>query len=109
MSRTLTLTHAGWTAARALAQAGRRADALAQLGRLLARPDLTAPVAADARRLAGELELDGGNYAAARRHLRAAAGLEPTHARTQYTLGVAHDRDPHGDVRRAALDRKSVV
>jgi predicted Zn-dependent protease len=102
MSRTLTLTQAGWNSARALARAGRRKEALAQLGRLLGRTDLTTPLAADARRLAGELELDAGNYAAARRHLRAVAGLEPAHARTQYTLGVAHERDPHGDARRAA-------
>jgi hypothetical protein len=99
----LTLTHAGWNAARALARAGRRREALAQLGRLFARPDLTTPLAADARRLAAELELDDTNYAAARRHLRAAAGLEPNHARTQYTLGVAHESDPHGDPRRAAI------
>src|SRR5205814_8127136 len=81
---------------------GRRPEARAHLGGLLGRPDLPTPLAATARRLAGELELDGGNYAAARRHLRAAAGLEPNHARTQYTLGVAHERDPHGDARRAA-------
>src|SRR5438445_13193061 len=48
MSRTLTLTHAGWNAARAMARAGRRPEALAQLGRLLRRPDLRTPLAADA-------------------------------------------------------------
>jgi Flp pilus assembly protein TadD len=98
----LTLLESGWAFARALARAGRRTDALALLGRLLGRPDLPAAVAADARRLAGELELEAERYAAARRHLRAAAALEPTHAGTHYRLGLAYERDPHGDDRRAA-------
>jgi hypothetical protein len=49
------------------------------------------------------LELDRERYAAARRHLRAAAALEPNHAATHYRLGLAHERDPHGDDRRAAV------
>lgn len=102
MSRTLTLLDSGWVCARALARAGRRTDALALLGRLLSRPDLPAAVAADARRLAGELELEGERYGAARRHLRAAAAAEPGHAGTHYKLGLAHERGPHGDDRRAA-------
>jgi hypothetical protein len=103
MGRTLTLIHAGWASAKALARDGRRAEALALVERLLTHPDLPAPVAADARRLAAELELDAERFARARRHLRAAAALEPTHARTQYVLGVAFERDPHGDDRRAAV------
>jgi predicted Zn-dependent protease len=103
MSRTLTLIHAGWASARALARVGRRAEARALVERLLTHPGLPAPMAADARRLAAELELDAERFAAARRHLRAAAALEPTHARTQYVLGVAFERDPHGDDRRAAV------
>src|SRR4051794_24951916 len=103
MSRTLTLLDSGWASARALARAGRRGDALALIGRLLGRPDIPAAVAADARRLAGELELEAERYAAARRHLRAAAALEPSHAQTHYRLGLAHERDPHGDDRRAAV------
>lgn len=104
MSRTLTLLDSGWASARALARAGRRTDALALIGRLLARP---AAVAADARRLAGELELEAERYGAARRHLRAAAALEPGHAGTHYKLGLAHERDPHGDDRRAAVRFKT--
>jgi len=102
MSRTLTILHSGWASARALARGGRRVDALALIERLLGRPDLPAPLAADARRLAGELELNAERYAAARRHLRAAAALEPNHAATHYRLGLAHECDPHGDDRRAA-------
>src|SRR5687768_7971796 len=101
MSRTLTILHSGWTSARALARGGRRTDALVLLDRLLSRPDVPSALAADAHRLAGELELEAERYAAARRHLRAAAALEPAHAATHYQLGLAHERDPHGDDRRA--------
>jgi hypothetical protein len=103
MSRTLTILHSGWASARALARGGRRTDALALIDRLLSRPDLPTPLAADAHRLAGELELNAERYTAARRHLRAAAALEPNHAQTHYRLGLAQERDPHGDDRRAAV------
>jgi tetratricopeptide (TPR) repeat protein len=109
MSRTLTLIHAGWTSVKALARGGRRAEARTQLERLLTHPDLPAPVAADARRLAGELELERERFAAARRYFRAAAELEPEHARTQYLIGVAQERDPHGDDRRAAARFRKAV
>ncbi|MBX9625402.1 MAG: hypothetical protein K2X82_16470 [Gemmataceae bacterium] len=109
MSRMLTLVHAGWDSARTLARAGRRTAAVAQIERLVARPDVPAPVAADARRLAGELLIDAGRYAAARRHLRVAAELEPGHARTHYLLGLAWERDPAGDDRKAAARFKKAV
>lgn len=109
MSTTLNLVHAGWDVARALARAGRRSAAVAQLGRLLGVPGLSAPIEADARRLAGELLTDAGKYAEARRHLRAAAKLEPAHARTHYLLGLAWERDPDGCDRRAALRLKKAV
>lgn len=101
MSRMLTLIHAGWASARSLARSGRRSDALTQTERLLSYPDLPAPVAADAHRLAGELLIDAERFVNARRHLRAAAALEPNHARTHYLLGVAFEKDPHGDDSRA--------
>lgn len=103
MSMTLTILHSGWASAKALARGGRRTDALALIGRLLSRPDIPAPLAAEVHRLAGELELEAERYAAARRHLRAAAALEPAHAATQYRLGLAHERDPHGDDGKAAV------
>lgn len=109
MSTMLTLTHGGWDAARALARAGRRTAAVAHLTRLLAVPGLPAPVAADARRLAGELLTDAGKYAEARRHLRQAATLEPTHGRTHYLLGLAWERDPDGCDRKAAVRFKKAV
>jgi tetratricopeptide (TPR) repeat protein len=105
----LSLVHAGWDSTRALARAGRRSAAVAQLNRLLAVPGLPASVAADARRLAGELLTDAGKYAEARRHLRAAAKLEPGHARTQYLLGLAWERDPDGCDRRAAVRYKKAL
>ena len=103
MSRMLTLLDAGWTSIRFSVAQGRRTDALNRLTRLLARPDVPTPVAADAHRLAGELLTDAERYSEARRHLRAAAALEPTHARTFYLWGLACERDPLGDDRRAAL------
>lgn len=102
MSRMLNLIDAGWESVRFTARHGRRSDALTRATRLLARPDLPASVAAEAHRLAGELATNAERYAEARRHLRAAAALEPTHARTFYLWGVALDRDPDGCDRRAA-------
>jgi hypothetical protein len=103
MSRTLTLIHAGWSSIRSSVAQGRRTDALARLTRLLARPDVPTPVAADAHRLAGELLTSAEHYTEARRHFRAAAALEPAHARTFYLWGLAQERDPHGCDRRAAM------
>jgi hypothetical protein len=103
MSRTLSLIDAGWSSVRSVVARGHRSDALARLAKLLARPDLPAAVAAEAHRLAGELLTDAERYPEARRHLRAAAALEPACARTFYLCGLAHERDPHGCDRRAAL------
>ena len=103
MSRTLALIPAGWTAARSLARDGRRSDALVQAERLLARPDLPPKVAAEARRMAAEVLIDTERFRAARRHLRAARELEPSHPKTHYLAGLALERDPEGDDRRAAV------
>jgi hypothetical protein len=103
MSRMLTLIHAGWSSIRISAEQGRRTDALNRLTLLLSRDDVPPPIAADAHRLAGELLTDAEQYASARRHLRAAAALEPRRARTQYLWALAHERDPHGCDRRAAV------
>jgi Flp pilus assembly protein TadD len=103
MSRTLTLLDAGWESVRSSAAHGRRADALTRTTRLLARPDLPASVAAEAHRLAGELLTEAHRYSEARRHLRAAAALEPSCARTFHLWGLAHELDPHGCDRRAAV------
>ncbi|HEX4610891.1 MAG TPA: hypothetical protein VH092_22060, partial [Urbifossiella sp.] len=84
------------------ARRGRRAEALDRVRQLLSQPDLPAGVAADAHRLAAELLIDRERYGAARRHLKAAAGLEPACARTYYLAGLASERDPAGDDRRAA-------
>ena len=102
MSRMLPLIHAGWASVQARAKAGRRREALDCVKRLLSRSDLPTSLAADAHRLAGELLIDGEKYAKGRRHLRAAAALEPKHARTQYLIGMAYENDPHGEDRRAA-------
>ena len=103
MSRMLTLIQAGWASIRSSVAQGRRTDALTRLKRLLVRPDVPASVAADAHRLAGELLTDAERYPEARRHLRAAAALEPNCARTYYLWARAQERDPLGCDRRAAL------
>src|SRR5205085_8192010 len=99
---TLTLIDAAWASARDAAGAGRRVDARAILRVLLARADLPPGTAAKAHRLAAALDLHADRYAAARRHLRAAAKFEPGNADTHYQLGVAFEDDPHGCDERAA-------
>lgn len=102
MSRTLSTAHGGWAQARDLVRRGRRTEGLARLRAFLSRNDLPAWVAADAHRLAAELLIDRERFGAARRHLKAAAGLEPACARTYYLAGLASEQDPAGDDRRAA-------
>jgi tetratricopeptide (TPR) repeat protein len=102
MSRKLTLIDAGWESVKAFAARSHRGDAVTRVEKLLSRPDLPAPVAADARRLVAELLSNAEKYPEARRHLSAAAELEPGHAHTQYLLGVAHADDPLGEPRKAA-------
>jgi tetratricopeptide (TPR) repeat protein len=102
MSKMLTMNHAEWTSIRESVALGRRTEALARIERLLARPDVSRPVAANAHRLAGELLTDAERFAEARRHLRAAAVSEPNHSLTHYLWGLAQERDPQGCDRRAA-------
>jgi tetratricopeptide (TPR) repeat protein len=108
-STTLTLIDAAWAAAQSAAARGRKADALAQTERLLARPDLFPAVTRSARRFAGELALDLGRYATARRELRAAAQLDAECARTRFLLGRAWEEDPDGCDRRAAICFRSAL
>lgn len=103
MSTTLTLIDAAWAAARGAAARGHTAAALAQVERLLARPDLSPADAPGAHLFAGELALDLCRYATARRELRAAAKLAPGCARTRFLLGRAWEEDPDGCDRRAAI------
>lgn len=103
MSRTLTLLEAGWASVRSTAERGHRTGALKRLTRMLARPDVPAASAAEWHRYAGELALDLGRHATARKHLKLAARLEPAHAGTRFLLGRAWEEDPDGCDRRAAL------
>lgn len=102
MSRTLTFFDAAWEAVRSSASRGDRASTLSHVIRLLARPDLPATVAAEAHRLAGELQTEAERYPEARRHFRATAALEPNCARTFYLWGLSEERDPSGSDRQAA-------
>jgi hypothetical protein len=103
MGKMLNLIGAGWESVRSSATIGRQNAALTQATRLLTRPDLPASVASQAHRLAGELLTDVERYSAARRHLHAAAALEPACAQTFYLWGLTHELDPQGCDRRAAL------
>jgi hypothetical protein len=108
MSRTLALIGAGWASVRSSAKHGQRSDTLNRLRCLLARPDLPAPVASEAHRLAGDLLVETGQYREARRHLRLAAGDALAEAKVFYLWGLAFERDPHGCDRHAArLFRKA--
>lgn len=109
MSRTLTLIQTGWELIRASAAQGRKADALARLGRLLARPDVPADVLRDGNRLAAELALDLGRFGTARRHAKAAAALDPADARARFLLGRAWEEDPDGCDRRGAVAFRKAV
>ncbi|AWM37827.1 hypothetical protein GobsT_41430 [Gemmata obscuriglobus] len=103
MSRTLTLIQTGWESIRATATSGRKTDALAQLDRLLARPDVPADILRDGSKLAAELALDGGRFVAARRHLKTVLALDASDARACYLTGRAWEEDPDGCDRRAML------
>jgi tetratricopeptide (TPR) repeat protein len=132
MSRTLSLIRAGWESVRTAADRGRHADALDRLNQLLRV--LTGPAIhtdpahgtvhdpeddpagafttaqlAEAYRFAGELAVELGRYAVARRHLKAAVALTPDHAVTYYLMGRAWEEDPDGCDRRAAICYKKAT
>jgi Flp pilus assembly protein TadD len=98
----LTFHDAVWASARDCAAAGRRADALAFLAPLLSAPDAPPRLVRLAHRLAGRLHAATQNYRMTRKHLLAAAKLDPNCAEVQYELGLAFERDPYGCDRRAA-------
>jgi tetratricopeptide (TPR) repeat protein len=102
MSRTLALLDAGWESVKAFATHSHSSVAVTCVENLLAHPNLPSPVAADARRLAAELLCELQSFPQARRHLCAAADLQPGHAHTHYLLGCAHEEDPQGEHRKAA-------
>lgn len=103
MSRTLALLEAGWESVRHTASSGQRAGALKRLTRLLARPDVPAARAAEWNRFAGELALEVGRYATARKYLKAALRLDGTDAGAWHRLARAWEEDPDGCDRRAAV------
>lgn len=109
MSRTLALLEAGWESVRLSAARGQRSGALKRLTNLLARPDVPAARAAEWHRFAGELALETGRYATARKHLRAAARLAGDDAGTWFLLARAWEEDPDGCDRRAAMGFKKAT
>ena len=108
MSKMLNLDEVGWQLARSSAKQGRRAEAIDRVTRFLARPGLTAKIAAEACRLAGELLIDNQQYAKARRYLSKAAEMEAERAETYYLWGIAYERDPEGcDLRASRKFRRA--
>jgi Flp pilus assembly protein TadD len=105
----LTFHDAAWASARDCAANGRRADALAFLAPLLSSDEVPQRLVRLAHRLAGRLHAATQNYRMTRKHLLAAAKLDPTCAEVQYELGLAFERDPYGcDLRAARRFRKAV-
>lgn len=102
MSRMLTFHDAAWASAKAAATAGHRADALALLAPLLNGAGVPARRLLLAHRLAGRIHAAAERYGKARKHLLAAAKLDPTTAEIHYELGLAYENDPYGCDRRAA-------
>lgn len=88
---------------------GKTGTALRLCESFLSIHDLPPAEAAKAHRHAAEVEGRSGNFSAARRHLRAAARLEPEHAATRFLLGRAFDRDPFGSPRLAAKHYRAAV
>jgi tetratricopeptide (TPR) repeat protein len=87
--------------ARQSQQQGRTADAIAQLTRLAAFPELSPAVAEEVQARLGELHLKRRRFRQARRHLLAALALNPDSSRYHRLLGLALASDLHGDQGRA--------
>ncbi|QEL13173.1 tetratricopeptide repeat protein [Limnoglobus roseus] len=102
MSMMLSLSFHAWNHARQAIKDGRSADALRWLEQVATAAELTSEELAEAHRLAAGLLLNKARFAKARRHLRAADGLEPDHAGTHFQMGLAFEGDPYGCDRRAA-------
>ncbi len=102
MSKMLSLSFHAWTHARQAITDGRSADALRWLAQVTTTAELASEDLAEAHRLMAGLLLNKMRFAKARKHLRAAEGLEPDHAGTHFQLGLAFEGDPYGSDRRAA-------
>ena len=109
MSRTLTLIQTGWESICAAAERGRKSDALVQLDRLLARPDVPADILRDGSKFAAELALEIGRFGTARRHLKTVLALDVSDAGARYLVGRAWEEDPDGCDRRAMLAYRKAV
>jgi Flp pilus assembly protein TadD len=105
----LTFHDAVWASARDCAAAGRRADALAFLKPLLSSGDVPPRLVRLAHRLAARIHAATQDYRMTRKHLLAAAKLDPNCAEVHYELGLAFERDPYGCDRRAARRFRKAV
>lgn len=102
MSRMLSLSFHAWNHARQAIKDGRSADALRWLAQVTTAAELTSDDLAEAHRFTAGLLLAKMRFAKARKHLRAADGLQPDAAATHFQMGLALEGDPYGCDRRAA-------
>src|SRR5258708_4916358 len=80
---------------------GRSSDALPILRSPAARPELPEPLAADVRRLLGDVYLSLREYRQARKQFAALLRLQPDDAAAHHQLASAFQADPEVDARRA--------
>jgi tetratricopeptide (TPR) repeat protein len=102
MSRTLNLVDHLLMAGRNFQTLGRIPDALRTFKRLCSFRVLPPEAAEEAQARLGEMQLQRGKFARARRHLTAALRSCPDNARYHYLLATAIDGDDHADPQRAA-------
>jgi tetratricopeptide (TPR) repeat protein len=102
MSRTLNLVDHLLMTGRNFQALGRIHDALRTLKRLCRFRELPTEAAEEAQARLGEMQIQRGKFARARRHLTAALRACPENARYHYLLATAVDADPHADPQRAA-------
>jgi predicted Zn-dependent protease len=106
----LTYFDSVWATACDRATRGQRREALVSLAPLLSEnPNVPARLVLLAHRLAARIHMAAGRHGPARRHLRKAEALDPRSAEIQYELGVAHEDDPYGCDRRAAVRFKKAL
>lgn len=102
VSMTLDLSRHTLNHIRQLHQLHRLPQAFRLLRLLAGHKDLPADVAEEVQYRLGEMQMQRGKYAAARRHLLAALNHCPENARYHYLTGVALERAEPADLARAA-------
>ena len=82
---------------RRLHEAGQFSEAALLLRKLVAFQQLPAEIAEEAQSRLADIQFRQGQFARARRHLRAAIAHQPTNADYYHRLAVALEEDPSAD------------